>query len=90
MLEDDFKKAVSEVDRKISIGQVAEAQRELRSLSKLLKVDEDELRRTLRRKAGLSDHKHKCPECKRTLWCNSPKDCPGEGKDALCGSCPAS
>lgn len=33
-------------------------------------------------------HKHKCPSCGETLKCNNPKDCPGEGKEALCGSCP--
>jgi hypothetical protein len=34
-------------------------------------------------------HKHKCPQCKGTFTCNNPKDCPGEGKEALCGSCPS-
>ena len=33
-------------------------------------------------------HKHTCPECGKSLTCNNPKDCPGEGKKALCGACP--
>jgi hypothetical protein len=38
-------------------------------------------------KESIEKHKHTCPECDDTLTCNNPKDCPGIGKNALCGSC---
>ena len=38
-------------------------------------------------KEAADKHKHKCPECGETLTCNNPRDCPGKGKPALCGSC---